>query len=80
MTGAEDRVDRLGDAVVRLVSVAENQTRILNGHTKLLRAHQKMMGILIANQEELRRDVQDGQKIVVAVARKLDLLHDDSLF
>ncbi len=80
MTSAEDRLDRLEEAVVRLVGVAENQTRILNGHTKLLRAHQKMMGILIANQEELRRDIQHGQKIVVAVAKKLDLLDDDSLF
>ena len=55
MTNLEDRVGRLEDAVVRLIGIAENQTKILTDHTQLLRAHQVLLGKLNDNLEEARR-------------------------
>ncbi len=60
MTNLEGRVGRLEDAVVRLIGIAENQTKILddhtkilNDHTQLLRAHQVLQ--LNDNLEKARR-------------------------
>ena len=62
MTNLEGHVDRLDDAVVRLIGIAENQTKILtdhtkilNDHTQLLRAHQVLLGKLNDNLEKARR-------------------------
>ena len=70
MTNLEGRVGRLEDAVVRLIGIAENQTKILDDHTKLLRAHQVLLGKLNDNLEEVHRDTQHTQRLWIRLAQK----------
>ena len=79
MTNLEGRVGRLEDAVVRLIGIAENQTKILNDHTKLLRAHQVLLGKLNDNLEEVRRDSQHTQRLWVRLAQKNGWLDDEDM-
>ena len=55
MTNLEGRVGRLEDAVVRLIGIAENQTKILDDHTQLQRDHRVLLGKLNDNLEKARR-------------------------
>ena len=86
MTNLEGRVGRLEDAVVRLIGIAENQTKILddhtkilNDHTQLLRAHQVLLGKLNDNLEEVHRDTQHTQRLWIRLAQKNGWLDDDDL-
>ena len=77
MTNLEGRVGRLEDAVVRLISIAENQTEILDDHTQLQRAHQVLLGKLNDNLEEARRNSQRTQRLWIRLAQKNGWLDDD---
>ena len=79
MTNLEDRVGRLEDAVVRLIGIAENQTKILTDHTQLLRAHQVLLGKLNDNLEEVHRDTQHTQRLWIRLAQKNGWLDDEDL-
>ena len=84
MTNLEGRIGRLEDSVLRLIDIADNQTRILgdhttilNDHTQLLCAHQVLLGKLNDNLEEARRNSQRTQRLWIRLAQKNGWLDDD---
>ena len=79
MTNLEGRVGRLEDAVVRLIGIAENQTKILDDHTQLQRDHRVLLGKLNDNLEEARRNSQRTQRLWIRLAQKNGWLDDDDL-
>ena len=62
---------------MRLIGIAENQTKILDDHTQLQRDHRVLLGKLNDNLEEVRRDSQHTQRLWIRLAQKNGWLDDD---